>query len=240
MDTDSIWRAIVLFVGLIAIAALVLSVILWVRNRPSGSRGRSGPTGPAGPPGADSTITGATGFGFTGATGAAGPTGPQGSDSETGPSGATGPSGSVGPTGPASEGGFSPNIIEAFSPGDQIVTGGGPAETVLLDALLADTHESWTPPTFTIQVGDDGTYSIVFTFDITSVGVTLYTAEILVNGSSIVSGSAPFTGRLIGTIRSTLPGEALVAGDVVSVTLQSSAEAIDVGSQTSVSIIRVS
>jgi hypothetical protein len=103
--------AVVVFVGLTALAA------------PAGAFGASGPTGATGPTGG----TGPTGdygpTGGTGPTGSYGPTGGYGPTGCDGPTGAVGPTGSVGPTGgygPA--GAADPPIVIVCTPDAAFVT----------------------------------------------------------------------------------------------------------------------
>lgn len=107
------WNTLNVLIGIIAIAAFVLSIVVLIAQRnteggsrgPRGRRGETGLIGPTGDPGTSGEATGATGPpGLDGSatnTGAQGATGEAGIDGPTGPIGPTGPQSLVtGPTGP--------------------------------------------------------------------------------------------------------------------------------------------
>lgn len=159
---------------------------------PAGSQGEIGPAGPAGVAGAQGPagpqgIQGPAGprgpQGPAGAQGLRGPAGPQG------PAGPAGPQGPVGPQGPQGEPGL--NTVESNGSFVQIasetVTSG--SAITFSNSVINENDISFTNGTSSIYLSANQTYLIIYTITASSL-TSPFTAELRLNGSTIVGSSA--------------------------------------------------
>jgi hypothetical protein len=222
VSADMDLLVVLLVIGLIAIAALVISIVLLERPNKRGCRGRAGVAGGQGSVG----VQGATGLqgpeGAASATGATGPPGTQGATGSQGPAGSQGASGSQGATGAAGGSsslgsamfatlGSQPAPVAAAEPFTYSAVGSISSSNITASTDIFNPPFSASGTVFTLV--NIGRYQITWQMSYpTDDGVCLYF------GSSIAA-MAPLPYTMVGKTAAT---EDQVSGNVIIVTTTTS------------------